>query len=107
MASKLERDMDVSWTKRTEAYGRALMRWTPMTSDYIGDDMQIREIRVKTPLTTGNEYLVIMKPTSGGRKVIAFHGAATYEDAMAGALDKLEKNLLNWKEDRPYGQPSE
>lgn len=62
----------------------------------------IREIRVKTPNETGSEYLVIVKATNQGQKLVAFHGADTFEDALAGALNKMEQRGLQWKEDKPY-----
>jgi hypothetical protein len=83
---------------------RALRRWDRHLETEMSDGLTITEIRIRAAREPGGEMLVTIKAqTSDGQRFVGFHGAFTLEEAMRGALERIDNATLKWREDRPYG----
>jgi hypothetical protein len=85
-------------------YGLYLMGGDVMFDEGTPEGVIIRELRVKGPASTGAGYMVVVKGLAGNRPVVAFHGAETLGEAVAGALSRARDASLRWRDDKPYGE---
>lgn len=66
----------------------------------------IMQITIKGPAATGDGFLCILKhEDSVANKMVAFHSAADLVTLQVTLLDKLNGELLKWREDKPYPKP--
>jgi hypothetical protein len=83
-------------------YGMYLMGGDSMFDEGTPEGVVIKELRVKGPVSTGAGYMVVVKGIAGGRPVVAFHGAETLGEAIAGSISRAKDSSLRWKDDLPY-----
>jgi len=90
------------WAKRLHEIGYAI-EWinAEMERDMF-DGMQITEVRIR-PAQTPGEVLIVVKAITEGRKLVGFHSGASVAEALIGCRNRLESNLMKWKDDEWTG----
>jgi hypothetical protein len=101
-----ERKQDSLWDAHVKRAGLALVKLQQLFSREEWDEMRILEMRAKLKEDTG-DVLVIVKAEHEGRRFVGFHGAANAAEAIAGAVDRVEKNQMKWKFDVYAGGDAE
>jgi len=66
------------------------------------DELNVMEIRIQGPLSTGGGWRAIIKSRMGGDKFVAFHNAEDSKSLIAGVLQRQAADGLRWKADMPY-----
>lgn len=84
-------DMDL---ERRVAYG---LMHVPANA-FTQDDVDLSEFRV---IPTDDGWLVMMKGTRRGRKLIAFHHAATWRAALRATTTMLDSGHTPWRLESP------
>ena len=61
----------------------------------------VESFRVRGPQYDGGDYLVVLSATEvDGTPVVAFHGAATLQDGLTGAGNRVRNGSLKWHLDK-------
>jgi len=88
----------------TDRYKARLLRAMWLLNKQLGvwqeDDIMLEKITVRAPKFEGGDTMVIMKGTTGNRRVVAFHSEADPGLAIEGALSRYEERELKWREDK-------
>lgn len=82
-----------------ERIGTALVRADLAILDRGDDDEMLLTITVQTPWKRGADYLVVGRMLTGGRHIVAFHGADTLYEALRGFSERFVNKQLVWKDD--------
>lgn len=64
------------------------------------EDFAIISITVNTVYGGRDDYMVVVRARAGDKRVVAFHSAATYWEAIKGAADRIVNGTLKFKEDQ-------
>lgn len=102
MTSEAERKAAEQLRRKRQRLQLLLMLLDEWMMDIDTQGMQITNIRVRSPLEGHGEFLVIVKARFEGRPYVGFHSAASVEDGLIGALERIRNNDLKWREDQPY-----
>lgn len=100
MTSQIEREAG----KALAAIGLRLWLLDEMMSVDEGDDMAIRELRIKKNASGAEDYLVVVKGDLEGQRYVVFHAGTKPSEAIVGALNRIRSGEAKWKVDKPFGE---
>lgn len=90
-------------TRMLVRVGETLSRADDLVDRVADEDVFILDIRFKVGGSVSDGWLVVLRADSPEGKLVAFHDAPTFLEAVQGTFDRLQNRSLKWKEDRPYG----
>jgi hypothetical protein len=88
------------------AYTRALIKIgermlgadTVFERSYTRGDV-VLSMSLRVPELDGEDWLVTVRAYQEARRVVGFHAAPTFSEAVVGALNRLENGSMKWKDD--------
>lgn len=93
------------------AYAKQMLRLGELVNtmeasiDNLWDDqIQVTSIRLSLSNETRSDVLVVIKATTEGEAILAFHSAETIPEAVTGLCNRLKNKSLKWKEDEYANQ---
>jgi len=92
------------------AYLRQMVRVAETLQDFerVSDglweeDVYISGISVRFPTDDRPEYLVVVRVDGAGGRLVGFHDAPTFLEALVGVVNRLKNRSMQFKEDK-YAQ---
>lgn len=97
----LDHKHEVAADARQKRSGRALERLTFMATRVGPSGLELVGMSVRFPREDGEDFLVTLRALDeAGAPVVAFHGAATLEDAVMGVVNRIDNGSLSWRADQ-------
>lgn len=62
-------------------------------------DVAVTSIKVLLPTYERADYLVVCNAEREGERLVAFHGGASFQEAVVGTLHKFRNNSMKWRAD--------
>lgn len=96
-------EYEALWEKRLRSVGVAVVRLEKPPRGTVEQKVTLTEVRFKLDADNGTSVLAVVKGRRGAEKLVAFAGGSTLTEVLMALGKKLEKGVLKWREDRPYG----
>lgn len=80
-------------------YGAALIGADRNFEKRYEEGTHVVGLTVKLPREIGDDFLIVVRAQKEEARVVAFHGAPTFAEAVVGMLTRLQQDTLKWKED--------
>lgn len=64
------------------------------------DDIIVSRVVIRLPVGDGSEYLVVANATQGEHKLVAFHRAVSFMEAVTGFCERIVNGSMKWQADR-------
>jgi len=80
--------------------GDVLVRMEHTLEKAYENEVDVKRISVTMPDMERGDYMVYVSAYVDGKKMVAFHGGATFSEAIVGAIDRLANRSLKWREDK-------
>jgi hypothetical protein len=83
-----------------ENIGQTIIMANGVIERLFEEDVVLLSLTVQTPYKGREDFLVVGRFRNGGVSMVAFHGAATFYEAIKGFLDRLINRTLVFREDQ-------
>lgn len=104
---KSERDVDgnamasaVAVQREMVRTAEKLYRMEELLDKLFEEDQEVLRIAVQCPDGDRDDYMVYVTGLVDGKRCVAFHGGATFREALIGAIDRMSNRSLKWREDK-------
>lgn len=77
----------------------SMYQYEPVLDGLFEEDIIIRSFSVRHPQDVGDDYLLTVRATVGGAKMVAFHGGETLIEVVTGLTQRLKNRTIQWKVD--------
>lgn len=75
-------------------------RFEKLTAQLFDNDCELVSLTIKLPTEEDGEYLVVVRSFVNGKKMVGFHGANTFMEALRGLITRLENHSIKWRKDK-------
>lgn len=89
----------VNHQRRLIRLGETLQQLEPVLDKLYEEDTMILGVSIRFTDDEGGDYLVVIRAQKDGERVVAFHAAATFYEAVEGFVNRLTNRSLRWKAD--------
>ena len=80
--------------------GQAMFRMDALLERYDDEDVFIGGLSLRAPGMDQSDWFVVVRAETPEGKVVAFHSAPTFLEAIQGVVARLDNRSLKWKEDQ-------
>jgi uncharacterized protein YhdP len=57
-------------------------------------------LSIRVPEMDGDDWLVTVRAYQDAKRVVGFHAAPTFGEAVTGTLNRLQNGSMKWKDDK-------
>ncbi len=98
-ASRQNRKAEKAFDDYANRLGTALVRAQRMFDQMLEKGDDITSLSVRFPNEDGGDFLVTVRMTTDTDKVVGFHGATSFHEAVIGTLNRLSNASIKWRHD--------
>lgn len=80
--------------------GQAVNRLDAYIDAYAEEDVFVSSMSIRVPQDIGDDVFITVRARVNDEAVVAFHGGATFAEALTGLINRFQNRSLRWKEDQ-------
>jgi hypothetical protein len=91
-----------AYTRQLVRQAELLLRWEGIVNRLEDEEVWVDGLSIRMPTYDRPDTFVTVRAHTPTGKIVAFHGAPTLYEAVAGVVARVENRTLKWREDQ-YG----
>jgi len=80
--------------------GASLMRAEVVLDGLFADEVYVKSITFRMPVSEGEEYLAVVRVSTLDGAQVGFHGAPTLAECVEGVLNRLQNRSMKYRADQ-------